>query len=79
VRETKGRGAEDSYELLTPRAREILQRLAEDKSNKRIATLLDLSLYTTETRRRNLQDKLNLHSFAELIYTLCARASFPES
>jgi len=67
VREMKRRGAEDSYELLTPREREILQMLAEGKSNKQIATVLDLSLYTVETHRRNLQDKLNLHSFAELI------------
>jgi two-component system, NarL family, response regulator NreC len=67
VREIRTRGAEDSYELLTPREREILQLLAEGKSNKEIATLLNLSLYTVETHRRNLQDKLNLHSFAELI------------
>jgi two-component system, NarL family, response regulator NreC len=67
VREMKRRGAEDSYELLTPREREVLQMLAEGKSNKDIATVLDLSLYTVETHRRNLQEKLNLHSFAELI------------
>jgi len=67
VREIRARGIEDSYELLTPREREILQLLAEGKSNKDIATLLNLSLYTVETHRRNLQDKLNLHSFAELI------------
>jgi len=67
VREMRRRGAEDSYELLTPREREILQMLAGGKSNKDIATLLNLSLYTVETHRRNLQDKLNLHSVAELI------------
>jgi DNA-binding NarL/FixJ family response regulator len=67
VRDMKKRGAEDSYELLTSREREILQLLAEGKSNKDIATLLNLSLYTVETHRRNLQDKLNLHSVAELI------------
>ncbi len=67
VREIRSRGIEDSYELLTPREREILQLLAEGKSNKDIAGLLNLSLYTVETHRRNLQDKLNLHSFAELI------------
>jgi DNA-binding NarL/FixJ family response regulator len=67
VREMRKRGAEDSYELLTPREREILQMLAGGKSNKDIATLLNLSLYTVETHRRNLQDKLNLHSLAELI------------
>jgi len=67
VREVKKRGAEDSYELLTSREREILHLLAEGKSNKDIATSLNLSLYTVETHRRNLQDKLNLHSLAELI------------
>jgi len=67
VREIKARGVADSYELLTAREREILQLLAEGKSNKDIAAQLNLSLYTIETHRRNLQDKLNLHSFPELI------------
>jgi len=67
VRDMKKRGAEDSYELLTSREREILHLLAEGKSNKDVATLLNLSLYTVETHRRNLQDKLNLHSLAEVI------------
>ncbi|HXJ96567.1 MAG TPA: response regulator transcription factor [Terriglobia bacterium] len=67
VREMGRRGAEDSYQLLTPREREILQLLAEGKTNKDIATLLNLSLYTVETHRRNIQEKLNLHSLAELI------------
>ncbi len=67
VREVRARGVEDSYELLTPREREVLQLLAEGKSNKDIAAVLGLSLYTVDTHRRNLQDKLNLHSFPELI------------
>lgn len=67
VRETKARRAEDSYELLTAREREILHLLAEGKSNKDIASLLNLSQYTVETHRRNIQEKLNLHSLAELI------------
>ena len=67
VRELRSRSAEDSYDLLTSREREILQMLAEGKSNKEIAAILNLSLYTVETHRRNLQDKLNLHSVAELI------------
>ena len=67
VREIRSRGFEDSYELLTSREREILQLLAEGKSNKEIAGSLKLSLYTIETHRRNLQDKLNLHSFPELV------------
>jgi two-component system, NarL family, response regulator NreC len=67
VREIKTRGAQDSYELLTSREREVLHLLAEGKSNKDIATLLNLSQYTVETHRRNIQEKLNLHSLAELI------------
>jgi two-component system response regulator NreC len=67
VREIRVRGADDSYELLTPREREILQLLVEGTSNKEIASLLNLSLYTVETHRKNLQGKLNLHSFPELI------------
>jgi two-component system, NarL family, response regulator NreC len=67
VREIRSRGVEDSYELLTSREREVLQMIAEGRSNKEVATALNLSLYTVETHRRNLQDKLNLHSLAELI------------
>jgi DNA-binding NarL/FixJ family response regulator len=67
IREIRNRGVEDSYDLLTSREREILQLLAERKSNKEIAQALNLSLYTVETHRRNLQEKLNLHSSAELI------------
>jgi two-component system, NarL family, response regulator NreC len=67
VREINVRGAEDSYDLLTPREKEILQLLVEGRSNKDIASLLNLSLYTVETHRRNLQSKLNLHSYPELI------------
>jgi two-component system response regulator NreC len=67
VREMKTRGKEDRYDLLTARERQILQLLLQGKSNKEIATILNLSLYTIETHRRNLQTKLNLHSFPELI------------
>jgi two-component system, NarL family, response regulator NreC len=67
VREIRTRGIEDSYDLLSSREREILQLLAELKSNKEIAHLLNLSLYTIETHRRNLHEKLNLHSLPELI------------
>ena len=67
VREINMRGAEDRYDLLTSRERELLQLLVEGKSNKDIAGLLNLSLYTVETHRKNLQTKLNLHSFPELI------------
>jgi two-component system response regulator NreC len=61
------RDAEDSYELLTNREREILQLVAEGKSNKDVANLLNLSLYTVETHRTHILRKLNLHSVPELI------------
>ena len=67
IREIRTRGVEDSYDLLTTREREILQLLAERKTIKEIAQALNLSPYTVETHRRNIQEKLNLHSSAELI------------
>jgi DNA-binding NarL/FixJ family response regulator len=67
VREIRARGMEDSFQLLTSREREILQRLAEGASNKEIAAVLNVSPYTIDTHRRNLQEKLNLHSLADLI------------
>jgi DNA-binding NarL/FixJ family response regulator len=60
-------GAEDTYELLTNREREVLQLVAEGKSNKDVANLLNLSLYTVETHRTHILQKLNLHSVPELI------------
>jgi DNA-binding NarL/FixJ family response regulator len=67
VRQLRDRDIEDSYELLSPREREILQLVAEGKSNKDIANMLNLSLYTVETHRGNILQKLNLHSVPELI------------
>lgn len=61
------RSVEDSYDLLTTREREILQLFAEGKNNKDVANTLSLSLYTVETHRSNIFQKLNLHSSAELI------------
>jgi len=67
VRQLRQRDVDDSYELLTTREREILQLLAEGKSNKDISSLLDLSPYTVETHRSKILQKLNLHSLPELI------------
>jgi two-component system response regulator NreC len=67
VRALKQKGLADSYELLTPREREILQLLAEGKTNKEVATSLNISVYTAETHRGNILQKLNLHSTAELV------------
>ena len=67
VRKLKRSGAEDAYDLLTPREREILQLVAEGKSNKDVANLLNLSVYTVETHRSNIMEKLNLRGIPELI------------
>jgi len=67
MRQMQQRNVEDSYDLLTTREREVLQLLGEGKSNKEVAQMLNLSLYTVETHRGNLLQKLNLHSVPELI------------
>jgi two-component system, NarL family, response regulator NreC len=67
MRKLQRTGAEDSYELLTPREREILQLVAEGQSSKEIATLLNLSVYTVETHRARVMQKLNLRGIPELI------------
>ena len=67
VKKLQRTGSEDSYDLLTPREREILQLVAEGKSNKEVANLLHLSVYTVETHRANIMEKLKLKSVPELI------------
>lgn len=60
-------GVQDSYDRLTEREREVLQLLAEGKTNKDVATTLNLGVSTVETHRVNLMQKLNLHNTAELV------------
>lgn len=67
MRKLQRTGKEDSYELLSPREREILQLVVEGKSSKEIANLLDLSVYTVETHRARVMQKLNLRGIPELI------------
>ena len=67
VRLMRERRVSDSYELLTDREREVLQLLAEGKSNKEAATILNVSPYTIETHRQNLMQKLSLHNTAEIV------------
>jgi len=67
MRQLQQRGLHDSYELLTDREKQILQLLAEGKSNKEVAALLNLSPYTVETHRSHLMQKLNLHNAAEIV------------
>jgi DNA-binding NarL/FixJ family response regulator len=67
VRMMRDRGVSDSYELLSEREREVVQLIAEGKSNKEVAVVLDVSPHTVETHRSKLMQKLNLHSTAEIV------------
>jgi two-component system, NarL family, response regulator NreC len=67
MRKLRRSGAEDSYDLLSPREREVLQLVVEGKSNKEVASLLNLSVYTVETHRAKIMQKLNLKGVPELI------------
>jgi DNA-binding NarL/FixJ family response regulator len=67
VRVLKQKGAVDTYDLLRSREREILQLLAEGKTNKEVATALTISPYTVETHRGHILQKLDLHNSAELV------------
>jgi len=67
MRQLQQRGLQDSYDLLTEREKEVLQLLAEGKSNKEIANMLNLSTNTVETHRTRIMQKLDLHSSAEIV------------
>jgi DNA-binding NarL/FixJ family response regulator len=57
----------DHDEHLTPRELEILQMIVDGKSNKEIATVLDLSANTVAVHRANIMDALGIHKTAELV------------
>ncbi|HEV8337528.1 MAG TPA: response regulator transcription factor [Candidatus Polarisedimenticolia bacterium] len=63
-----GTGAVEPGEsaLLTPREREVIQLLAEGRSNKEVADLLRISVRTAETHRTNIMRKLDCHSLSDL-------------
>jgi len=64
----KNAAESEEDEILTDREREIIQLLAEGKSNKEIASRLDISTRTVETHRRAIMNKLGVGSFAELVH-----------
>jgi len=68
VRRTPGTNGGDSsaFAKLTPREREVLQLMAEGRATKEIAMDLKVSIKTVETHRRQIMEKLNIHSVAEL-------------
>src|SRR5579871_4205472 len=67
MRQMQREGVGDSYDLLTDREKEVLQLLAEGKSNKEAANILKVSLYTIETHRSRIMQKLDLHGTADIV------------
>lgn len=59
-------GGDSSYSPLSTREREVLQLIAEGKATKEIAGILNVSIKTIESHRKQIMDKLNLFSIAEL-------------
>jgi DNA-binding NarL/FixJ family response regulator len=57
----------DPIDLLSTREREVLQLIAEGKTNKEIANHLNLSVYTVEAHRGRIMEKLNLHTTGEMV------------
>ena len=67
VRHLAEKGVVDRYQLLSEREREVLQLVAEGRSNKEAAEVLGLSPATVETHRSNILQKLDVHNTAELV------------
>jgi DNA-binding NarL/FixJ family response regulator len=67
MRMMKQNNVQDSYDLLTEREKEVLQLLAQGKSNKEVAQVLTLSPHTIDSHRTNLMQKLDLHNTAEIV------------
>jgi two-component system response regulator NreC len=65
--DTGTREVEDDLALLTDREREVLQLIAEGKTNKEVAAALSVSINTVETHRKHIMEKLDLHNTAELV------------
>lgn len=67
VTELRGEQRSKTRETLTPRERQVVQLLAEGKTTKEVACLLNLSVKTAETHRSNIMAKLGLHSISEVV------------
>lgn len=63
----RGNYRSQKKQVLTRRERQVIQLLAEGKSTKEVATVLDLSVKTAETHRSNIMGKLGLHSISEVV------------
>ena len=67
VRRVAGKQVTDRYSSLSDREREVLQLIAEGRTNKEVAEVLGISPATVETHRAHLMQKLDLHNTAELV------------
>jgi DNA-binding NarL/FixJ family response regulator len=65
--QTAARGEAPRLPKLTSREHEVVQLLAEGKSSKEVATLLNLSTKTAETHRSNIMRKLGFHSIRDIV------------
>jgi two-component system, NarL family, response regulator NreC len=54
-------------DLLTSREREVLQLIAEGKTNKEVAAILNISVFTVDAHRGRIMEKLNVHNVNELV------------
>jgi DNA-binding NarL/FixJ family response regulator len=68
ARDRKGLRTKAPRTRLTPRQRETIQLLAEGKTNKEVATILNISVKTVETHRANIMLRLDLHSVTDLVH-----------
>lgn len=67
AKDLQDEGPDDPLEKLTQRERQILQLIAQARSNKEIANILNISVNTVNVHRTNLMNSLGLHSTAELV------------
>jgi len=61
------RHVSNPVDVLTSREREVLTMVAEGKTNKEIAAVLNLSVYTVESHRGSVMEKLNLHNSGDMV------------
>jgi DNA-binding NarL/FixJ family response regulator len=61
------RDGDTDLTLLTDRERQVLQLIAEGKSNKEVAVILDVGVSTIDSHRKHILEKLGLHNTADLV------------
>ena len=67
VLQNLGDNVDDPYETLSTRERQVLQLIAESKTNRQISEILDLAVKTVDTHRTRLMRKLNIHDQTSLV------------